>query len=552
MRSRLLSLAEEVRSALLAVDPATVTLVERWLRDPIAPDPGRPEEVRATAYLDRVAARDLPLDRRMALLTAAVERLGDGDDVLTRHLEAEIAITDHLSGDAEAAARAAGLARDLESSGALLEASEVWRSLSWFGSEQGSERSIEAARAAANLAGRAHAPLRCALSLVELAMHLGADDPDAATEALAEARVLFGAHPLLASMADDTQARIAVAHGDLDTAAAALTESVSRPGAPVPVQLGHLIDLCGAHLARGDWEALSRTASSALAAAADAGVPTVSDLARGYLGLAQAHGGDVIAGAQTLRRALPPLAAGGSPLAGPVGLTLGDLAAEGLAHAESVTAYLAAATAYERADQIEIATTALLSAADQAALADDPDQARALYGSAAEAAQVTGDLASWIDAERGAAVSAVAPESVDATVAALDAVPERAREVSPRHTEIDWDTVGLQLTCQGAQVLAAFDRVDDAVTRLETAEARAHAEDRATTAWLLRAEHGLVLVDAGRLAEAEPVLRPALAELALLGEQDAAAQSAAILADALDSAHRGDEAATLRARYLAG
>ncbi len=66
---------------------------------------------------------------------------------------------------------------------------------------------------------------------------------------------------------------------------------------------------------------------------------------------------------------------------------------------------------------------------------------------------------------------------------------------------------------------------------------------------MLRAEHGVVLAEAGRLAEAEPRLRASLDDLVAAGLVDECAEVAAALARALDAAGRTPEADAVWAAY---
>jgi hypothetical protein len=190
-------------------------------------------------------------------------------------------------------------------------------------------------------------------------------------------------------------------------------------------------------------------------------------------------------------------------------------------------------------------------AAELAAHAEDGETSQRYYLAAEEAYAVRGEVHGWTQAARGAIVALVDEANADDCVARLDALPARAWELAQRHTdvEMDWDELDLQLACQGAQVLVAVGRIDDAIARLEAAEAEAQEHELTGHAWLLRTERGLVLADADRLDEAEPVVRPALSELVGLGESAAAAQAADVLAQALERASRLDEARVLRERY---
>ena len=556
MRNPPSSRAAELAAALTKVDVAAFEIVADWLRArPEEPEPSWPaSERRAAAYLDRVAARDLPPQQRRLILEQAGTTLGDGDPTLTAQIEADLTMVAYAEGRVDAPLGAAVIARDLEAAGHLREAAEIWRALAWFGSAPGSERAVEASRAAANLSLRAGEPLRCALALVEAAMHLSATDAPTAEQVIEEARALAPGHPVIQAMADDTAARMATHAGDLDRAADHLATSAARPGAPDAVTLTHLVDLCATHLARGDWSALSAAAASAMASAADSGAPLISDLAQGYLGIAAAMTGEHQRAEELLEAALPVLSRQGQPLAGPVAATLGDLQAMRGQLGHAAASQAAAAAAYAEHGHDDHAADALMVAAELAAHAQDGETSQRYYLAAEEAYAVRGEVHGWTQAARGAIVALVDEDSADQSVARLDALPARAWELAQRHTgvEMDWDELDLQLACQGAQVLVAVGRVDDAIARLEAAEAEAQEHELTGHAWLLRTERGLVLADADRLDEAEPVVRPALSELVGLGESAAAAQAADVLAQALERASRLDEARVLRERYPGG
>lgn len=186
-------------------------------------------------------------------------------------------------------------------------------------------------------------------------------------------------------------------------------------------------------------------------------------------------------------------------------------------------------------------------------LAEDGERARALYGAATEAAVELGEVMSWLLAARGEILALVDPQDPSRAVAELDAVPERARSTFPESAQegLDWEAVTLEGVGQGAHVLAVSGWLEEALARLEDAETAAFSQGRDVDGWLLRAERGALLADADSLGEAEPVLRPALRELSTRGRADAAANTAAALADALERAHRDHEAASLRQRYCA-
>lgn len=547
--------AHDVRDALSRVDPDTVILVEDWLRSrPDQPDPSWPAaEVRAAAWLDRVASRDLPPVQRRAMLQQAQDSARALDPVLTEHLAAELAVLDVAAGDREGTQRAITHARDLESQGALFEAAEVWRSIARYAAEPGSEQAAEAALAAAELSGRAGESLRHALALVEAATQLAEADPGRAADLLATARSLAPRHSVIESMADEVAARVALRAGDLDTAAARLAESATRTGAPVAVALGHLMELCAVHLARADWAALGASAASALAHGVDGEVPVVVDLAHGYLGIAQGMTSETARAVTVLEECLPALERQGLPLAGPVAAVLGDLRSASGDLDAAAAAHERAAAAYVRHGYAAQAADALLVAAELAALAEDGDAAHRLSLAAQEAFEALGDVDGWVEATRAGAVARVSADTADACVAELDGIIERARDLAAEKGQPAPDEVELrlQLLCQGAQVLVAVDRLPDALGRLAQGEQDAASEGQAAMAWLLRTERGLILADADLLHEAEPVVRPAVRELADLGEHAAAAQAADVLAQALERAARQAEAATLRSRYPA-
>ncbi len=541
-----------VRRALTEVDESTPLLVGQWLaerEDPVAGTPD--EEIRAGAALDRLAARDLDPNGRRTLLAAARGRVADLDPVLTEQLDGEIAVAELRDGDPSGAERARACARRLEQGGALFEASETWRSLAWFGSAPGTEDAAQASMNAANLAARSHEPLRCALSLVETAMHLALIDTERARSLIAEARDLAPEHRLIQAMADDTLARVAIAQGRLNVAADLLISSAGRSSTPVPVRLSHALDLCAALLARGDWPRLDVAARTLRADAHQAQAASAARFAEAYLGLAAAHLGHPDRARAHLSPVVPELAALGAPLVAVSGAVLGDLCAAEADWVGASAAYEWAAVSAVGQENVPFALQCLLGAAEHGMLAEDGERARALYGAATEAAVELGDVMSWLVAARGEVLALVDPQDPARAVAELDGVPERARATFPESAQegLDWEAVTLEGVGQGAHVLAVSGRLDEALARLEDAETAAFSLGRDVDGWLLRAERGALLADADALHEAEPVLRPALHELSTRGRADAAANTAAALADALERSHRGEEAASLRQRY---
>lgn len=543
-----------VRRALSEVDESTPLLVARWLAEREDPAPGAPpEEIRAGAALDRLAARDLDPDGRRHLLTAARGRVAAFDPALTEQLDAEIALAEVRAGDPGGAERARACARRLEQSGALFEAAETWRSLAWFGAAPGTEDAAQASMNAANLAARSHEPLRCALSLVETAMHLALIDAERAISLVGEARDLAPEHGLIQAMADDTLARVATAQGRLDVAADLLSSSAGRSTTPVPVRLGHALDLCAALLAHSDWPRLHVAARTLRADAHQTQSASAAHFADAYLGLAAAHLGHPDQARALLSPVVPELAALGAPLVAVSGAVLGDLCAAQADWAGASTAYELAAASALGQENVPFALQCLLGAAEHAMLAEDGERARSLYGAATEAAVELGDVMSWLQAARGEVLALVDPQDPARAVAELDAVPERARATFSESAQegLDWEAMTLEGVGHGAHVLAVSGRLEEALARLEDAETAAFSQGRDVDGWLLRAERGALLADADSLGEAEPVLRPALRELSTRGRADAAANTAAALAEALERAQRDHEAASLRQRYCA-
>ncbi|MGL5910956.1 MAG: hypothetical protein ACRCZP_13190 [Phycicoccus sp.] len=535
--------ADTVSRALLDLGDDVDGLLEAWRRDrdrllPVS----TPAEWAAVSLLDRVAGGDLPPAGRRELLHASVDAAHrSGDPSVVIRAEAEIALEE---GDPASALSAVDR---LESAGDQIEAAGLLRRMA---NARGAQHPWELLDRAAAGYARAGADRRVALCRLEAATagatHLDTASVDAHLDA-AEERA--EGHPELTAMVLHARARVAAARGDRDAALDQLRRAATLRAVPARTSAGILLSL-GDHLvARQEWAELERTAADALAATAGAGHPVLLAVAQRQLGLAYVETGRPAEGAELLEAALPALRDSYPGLVGPVGWALGNALVALGRWPDARAAFAAAATAFEADDRRSEAAHAQWRAGNAAVDENRQDAAAAHFEAAGELARASGAVSVLVEAHRARAALRAAGGDLAGGLADLDAAIGRGqrladglhaarRELPPGEGEFDGEVLEPLVLRQGAHLLAAHGRTDAAVERISRAEALVGADLEV----VLRAEGGIFLADADRLAEAEPRLRASLDELREHGIHDVRMRAAQALAGMLDRAGRVDDA----------
>ncbi|MGL4743891.1 MAG: hypothetical protein ACRCXL_05820 [Dermatophilaceae bacterium] len=539
----ILSRAGAMARALLRLDEEVDGLLEAWRRDRDHLLPAStPAEWAAVSVLDRVAGGDLAPDGRRELLHAALDAARrSGEPTVVIRAEAEISLEE---GDAASALSAA---TRLESAGEHVEAAGLLRRMA---NARGAERPEELlARAAAGYA-RADAGRRVGLCHLEAAA-AGAARLDAAAvdTHLDTAEAHADGHPELTAMVLHARARVAGTRGDRDAALGYLRRAAALRQVPARTWTGVLLSL-GDHLvAREEWAELERTAADALAATASAGHPVLLAVAQRQLGLAYVETGRPMEGAELLDAALPTLRGTYPGLVGPVCWALGNALLVLGRWPEAHTAFSDAASAFEAEDRDSEAAHAHWRAGTAAVDGGQQATAATHFAAARERAYASGAVSVFVEANRAQAALRAAGGDLDGGLADLDAaigegqrladnVAAAGREPPPGESEFDGEVLEPLVLRQGAHLLAAQGQTDAAVERISQAEALVGAD----LELVLRAEGAMFLADAGRVLDAEPLLRASITELRRHGILDARVRAAQSLARLLAGAGRAEDA----------
>ncbi|MFQ6173168.1 hypothetical protein ACK8HX_16305 [Oryzobacter sp. R7] len=534
--------AESVRQRMLDLDPEVDDHVRAWLRDRDgAPEATTPQEWSARAFLDRVSAQDTggPERYRARLGEAADAARRAGDDVELARAEAEVAI---LDGDEDAAL---AIAERFDAEGRPAEAAGVWRRLAWFGRPADPAglmaRSADAYR-------RAGHDARALMGEVEIAMALGATDPERATRQLDEVEPRVAGRPLLASMVHDVRGRLARGRGDLEEAERHLRAALAVPGTPERVRVPVSLALCDVLVDANRYDVLEGPAADLVAAATTTRDPVLLAHGQRFLGLAYVETGRPAEAAELLEAALPVLREHAPPLVGPVGWALGN-SLTGLGHwAAARTAFATAATSFEAEGRILETAHAQWRAGNAAWDAEDLEAAASHFEAAVDRSREVAEVPLHVEALRSRAALRADTEDLaggladlDAAIAAGDAL---AREAGVDEDGWDGEVVEPHVLRQGAHLLAKHGDVDGAVERLRRAEALVGADLELA----LGAEAGVILADADR-PQAEARLRELLPALAAHGLDQQRVEAAAALARFLEREGRAEEAEQVWERF---
>ncbi|MEZ5095693.1 MAG: hypothetical protein R2731_05990 [Nocardioides sp.] len=338
------------------------------------------------------------------------------------------------------------------------------------------------------------------------------DSLDRADQLAAEAERLAAGHPGMLANALDLRWRLAAARGDLGTALALARHQAELPGLPPRLRLGALASVCDLLTDLQDFAGLEASADRLGALAAEAGDPFMVALGRRFLGLAWVETGRYADGAALLEDALPELGAAAPGLVGQTQWALGAARAGLREWAAARQSYAAAARAFQSEQRLGEAGGALLRAGHAAWEATDLAAARADYAAALELATRAGDADTALDAARGGALARGRSGDVDGALVELDGLPDRLGALldAPGPTGPGWDpdTLRPALLRQGALLLDECGRHDEAAARYGDAELA--VTDDMVLAQVLRAERGAALARAGRLEDADRVLRQTL------------------------------------------
>ncbi len=535
-----MSIADHAR--LLGVEmssfgPAVPDLLAAWLhhREPMLDGAGPDDEVHV-ALLERHAAGRAD-DPAVLLDRADRAARACGDEVARLRVEAE-----RLSllgdDDPDRMSRLVEIAEHLDSLGSHRDAGAVWRTAAHLAAspDEGERLSLACARASRDDGDRP----REGLALVEAA-RWASGAPDRAADHLAQARPLVDGHPALLLMADDTEARLLAAAGRPDEAVDLLEAALDAEHPPA-FEMPSLLLLCDLLTDAHRIEELLDVSDRVLDDAVAARDPLSLALGQRFHGLALVETGHPAEGLDLLDAALPVIADNLPQLLGPVRW----------AHANALTllgepgparrSYAAAATSFEAAGRLHEAAHAQLQAGHRAWDCDDLEAAEAHFDSAAGFADGQQDPLLLIEAARGRASVRHQAGVVD-DLAELDAVLDDVRR---RMTSWGVDESGLDLAAasakilrSGALMLADHGRFEEAAARMQAAEEVWPSEEEA---WMLRAERGVFLAQAGQFDQAEALVREALSRLSGDGWTEARQRFVMQWVSALDRAGRSEDA----------
>ncbi len=544
-------LADAVAAAVSTLDPRATALVRAWRsqREGVLGRLDAPDQWAAAAFLERHAAQDLPYPERRPLLESArglAERAGD--EVGAARARCDLGVLDAAEAGQRAHSAVApevetarSAARDaltaLEGWAPPDEAATAWRR---FAHDAWAPDPRAVLLHAADLYERAGLPARRSLCVLEAGLVTIPHDHAAAARLIDDGERLAGDVLPLRALALDLRARIARVEGDLEKAVELLEAEHGMRGLADEVRAGPLFTCCDVLVDLAAWDRLETRAADAVALALRLHDPVALAVGQRLLGLAWLEAGRAGEAAELLEAALPVIDEHVPALTGPAGWALGNACVAIGRWGAAESAFATAATAFTAARRVEEAAHSHLRAGHAAWDGDDAESAAEHYALAAEAARVAGSPVVLVEARRGAAGLRAAAGDVDGGLADLDAVlaeGERLASVVPG-LEFDAEELEPDVLREGALILARAGRTDAAVERLGRAEALVGGGHELA----LRAEAAIVLAGAGRLAEAEPLLRRSITELDAAGRTEDRVRATGALADALERAGRADEA----------
>ncbi|NHA68423.1 hypothetical protein [Phycicoccus flavus] len=556
--AEVLALAARVRQARRSLEPGVETALRGWeaARADVRPLLTTPAEHTAAGSLDRAGAyllRDLGAERsRLEEAAAATERGDDAEEAA--HVRADLAVlavrtalTTHRRASSQVTAAreaATALAEDAEARGWPETAAAVRR---WYAVTTRPSDAPEHLRHAADLYGAAGLAARRALCLLDAAPLVPARGARAVAALVEEAESVAGDHPVVRAQALDVRARMARAAGDTEAAVALHESAVAAAGSADGTRVQALFSYCDLLVERQDWARLEARAADALATAARVRDPVALAVAQRHLGLAWLETGRPVEAAELLEAALPVVRRHVPALAGPAGWALGNAVLGLGAHATARRAFAVAASAFTATGRPREASHAHLRAGLAAAEYGEATEAAEHLDAAVRAARAGAAVDVLLGALCARAGVRASTGDLDAGLADLDAaLAETARFAAglPDAPEEDHDDAfdpevhEPDVLRQGAHLLAAAGRTDEAVERLLRAESLVGGGHEV----VLQAERGAVLADAGRLEEAEPLLRAVLPRLRAAGRLPERVAAAEALTRALDAADRPHEA----------
>ncbi|MBT9276158.1 hypothetical protein KMZ32_18960 [Phycicoccus sp. MAQZ13P-2] len=561
--AEVVALAQRARDWRRTLDPALERLLHGWLetRERTLPLLSEPAHRAAAALLDRSSVHLLrdPVRERLRL-DEALAAAGRGlDDEGVAHARCELLVLDAREA---AASFGAGAPEVQRAQRRVLDALDALEARGWSETAAASRRwyalSARPADAADHLLRAADAyaglgqPARRALCLLDATPLVLARDLPAGHRLLDAAGELAAGHPVLEVQVLDLRARVARAAGDLEAADRLYARAAAAPGVPDGARTAVLFAWCDLLVDRADWEGLEPRAADALALAVRLRDPVSLAVAQRHLGLAWVEQGRPAEAVELLAAALPVVRRGAPELVGPTAWALGNASLALGAWEPARGAFVVAGDAFEDAGRIEEASHARYRAGTAAWDGGHLDVAATDLDAAVALARRSETLPLLLEALRSRAAVRAESGDVDGGLAALDAVLAdvavlAARLPEERHGEEPFDAEVLEpdVLREGAHVLAGAGRFDEALARLDAAAALVGGD----FALVLHAERGVLLAEAGRLAEAEPVLRGSLDALGEAGMREEQVEVAAALARALDRAGRVEEAESVWATW---
>ncbi|GGL26182.1 hypothetical protein H9L10_04490 [Phycicoccus endophyticus] len=549
-------LAARARDWRLEVDPALERLLRGWLetREAALSLLSAPGHWAAAALLDRSSVHLLrdPVRERLRLEEAvsAAERGEDEEGVA--HGRCELAVLDVREASARFGEGAPEVDRARERALAAVEdlvahgwAETAALSRRWYALSTRPADAAEQLLRAAQEHERLGQPVRQALCLLDAAPPTFAREGEAGHRLLDEAERLAGEHPVLGVQVLDLRARVARARGDHRAAGALYARAAAVRDVPDGSRMAVLFAWCDLLVERAEWGALEPRAADALALAVRLRDPVALAVAQRHLGLSWLEQGRAPEAAELLAAAAPVVREHVPELLGPTTWALGNAALALGAWPQAREAFTSAAEAFEQTDRLEEASHARYRAGTAAWDGEDLATAATELDAAVALARRSSTVPVLLEALRSRAAVRAAAGDVDGGLAALDAVladVERLAAARPSGEADDdaFDAEELEpdILREGAHVLADAGRTDEALERLTRAEALVGGEFEL----VLRAERGVVLAEADRLEQAEPLLRDSLEQLRAAGMAEERVAVAGALARALDRAGRVEDA----------
>lgn len=507
-------LAEAVATAVRGLDPRATALVMAWRaqREAVRPRLDSPDQWAAAAFLDRHAAQDLdPAQRRELLLGAVALAERAGDDVGAARARCDLAalavteaVVAHQSPSAPdvhaAREHAQRAVSDLEGWAPPEEAAAAWRR---FAHDAWPPDPSGACLHAADLYAAAGLPVRRALCVLEAGLATVPHDHAAARALIDEGERLAGDSLVLRALALDLRARIARVEGDLEGAVSLLEAEQGMRGLADEHRAGPLFTCCDVLVDLTAWDRLEVRAADAVALALRLRDPVALAVGQRLLGLAWLEQGRPAEAAELLEAAVPVVAEHVPALTGPSAWALGNAFVAIGRWTAALGAFATAAAAFTAASRVEEAAHSHLRAGHAAWDAEDLGSAASHYEQATASARVSGTPAVLVEALRGSAALRALGGDLDGGLADLDAAlaqGELLASVVPGGVPgFDAEVLEPDVLREGARMLAAAGRTDDAVARLARAEALVGGGHELA----IRAEAADLLADAGRHEEAE-------------------------------------------------